>query len=242
VKELSGINWIFNAWGEKYKPYDLDNAVAEKLLEHFHVPRIDVPIVLEGGSIHVDGEGTLLTTQQCLLNPNRNPGLTRGQIEEILKKYLNVSKIIWLKRGLFGDETDGHIDNVACFAKPGVILLQTCYDKEDPNYEITQENLEILRQATDAKGRKLEIIEIKQPPARFYNGERLTLSYLNFYFVNNGIILPTFGGDASVTDKMAEETLQRLYPDRKIVSVDGMPLIKEGGNVHCITQQMPEGK
>lgn len=240
-KELAGINWRFNAWGEKYKPYNLDNEVAPKILEHFNVPSLDASIVLEGGSIHVDGEGTLLSTEQCLLNPNRNPDLTREQIEEVVKKNLKISKIIWLKRGLFGDETDGHIDNIACFAKPGVVLIQACYDPEDPNYDITRENLEILDQATDALGRKLEIIEILQPPIRFFKGIRLTLSYLNFYFVNKGIILPVFGEDATETDKMAENILQKIYPDRKIVKVDGIPLIKEGGNVHCITQQMPAG-
>jgi agmatine deiminase len=238
-KEIAGINWNFNAWGEKYKPYNLDNEVATKILEHIKVPKLDVPIVLEGGSIHVDGEGTLLTTEQCLLNQNRNPHIAREQIEEVIKRNLNVAKIIWLKRGLFGDETDGHIDNIACFAKPGVILLQTCYDKDDPNYDITRENLDILNQATDALGRKFEIIEIPQPPIRYYNEVRLTLSYLNFYFVNNGIILPVFGGDAAKTDKMAEDILQKIYPNCKIRKVDGIPLIKEGGNVHCITQQMP---
>ncbi|MDF2610963.1 MAG: aguA [Lachnospiraceae bacterium] len=240
-KALKGINWKFNAWGEKYKPYELDNEVATKVLKNYNVPVIDAPIVLEGGSIHVDGEGTLLTTEQCLLNKNRNPHLTREQIEEEVKQQIAVSKIIWLKQGLFGDETDGHIDNVACFAKPGVILIQTCYDKEDPNYEITIENLQILNTTTDAKGRKLKIIEIPQPPIRNYHGERLTLSYLNFYFVNGGVILPVFGGDASETDQQAIEILKDLYPDREIVPVDGMPLIKEGGNVHCITQQMPAG-
>jgi agmatine deiminase len=240
-KKLAGVNWKFNAWGEKYLPYDLDNEVAPKVLEYLGVPCIDAPIVLEGGSIHVDGEGTLLTTEECLLNKNRNPHLTREEIEKEVMNYLNVSKIIWLKRGLFGDETDGHIDNVACFAKPGTILLQTCYDPEDPNYEITKENLDILRNSTDAKGRKIEIIEIPQAPIRYYKEERLTLSYLNFYFVNNGIILPVFGGDADSTDKKAMELLQSVYPERKIVPVDGMALIKEGGNVHCITQQMPEG-
>jgi agmatine deiminase len=240
-KVLKGVNWKFNAWGEKYKPYDLDNEVASKVLGNFNVPGIDAPIVLEGGSIHVDGEGTLLTTEQCLLNKNRNPHLTREQIEDEVKKQIDVSKVIWLKQGLFGDETDGHIDNVACFAKPGVILIQTCYDKEDPNYEITIENLQILNASTDAKGRELQIIEIPGPPVRNYNGERLTLSYLNFYFVNGGIILPVFGGDATDTDQKAIKILEDLYPDREIVPVDGMPLIKEGGNVHCITQQMPAG-
>ncbi|MDF2942481.1 MAG: aguA [Herbinix sp.] len=240
-KQRSAVNWKFNAWGEKYLPYDLDNEVAPKVLEHFHIPFLNAPIVLEGGSIHVDGEGTLLTTQECLLNKNRNPHLTKTEIEDEVKQHINVSKIIWLKQGLFGDETDGHIDNVACFAKPGVILIQTCYDPEDPNYEITKDNLDILRNSVDANGRRIEIVEIPQPPVCYYNDERLTLSYLNFYFVNHGIILPVFGGAAAKTDKKAEEILQKVFPDRKIVAVDGMPLIKEGGNIHCITQQMPAG-
>lgn len=241
-KVLQGVNWKFNAWGEKYVPYDLDNKVAPRVLDYLKVPVMDAPIVLEGGSIHVDGEGTLLTTEQCLLNNNRNPHLTRSQIEATVKEYLKVEQIIWLKRGLFGDETDGHIDNIACFAKPGTVLLQTCYDKNDPNYEITLENLDILKNGTDAKGRKLEIIEIPQPPIRYYKDIRLTLSYLNFYFVNGGIILPVFGQDAAETDKQAEDILINVFPERKIIKVDGMPLIKEGGNVHCITQQMPAGK
>jgi agmatine deiminase len=240
-KQLSAVNWKFNAWGEKYLPFDLDNEVAPKVLDHFNVPYYNAPIVLEGGSIHVDGEGTLLTTKECLLNKNRNPHLSQKEIEEEVKKYLNINKIIWLNRGLFGDETDGHVDNIACFAKPGVILIQTCKDPEDPNYEITKENLEILNSSVDALGRKIEIIEIPQAPVRYYQGERLTLSYLNFYFVNKGIILPVFGGDAEETDRQAEEILQKVFPDRKITTVDGMAIIKEGGNVHCVTQQMPSG-
>ena len=240
-QEIAGINWMFNAWGEKYLPYDLDDAVASKVLEHYKIPIFNVPIVLEGGSIHVDGEGTLLTTEECLLNKNRNPDLTREEIEDILKKYLDVHKIIWLKRGLDGDETDGHIDNAACFAKPGVVILQTCHDPSDPNYEITQENLEILNNTMDAKGRKIKIVEIQQPPSAHYNKGRLTLSYLNFYFVNNGIILPIFGGQCADADLKAEKVLKELFPEREIEKVDGMSLIKEGGNVHCITQQMPAG-
>jgi agmatine deiminase len=240
-KDICGINWKFNAWGEKYIPFDLDNEVASKVMEHVGAPILDAPIVLEGGSIHSDGEGTLLTTEQCLLNPNRNSHLVRAEIESIVMDYLGISKIIWLKQGLFGDETDGHVDNIACFAKPGIVLIQTCFDKEDSNYEITIENLSILQSATDAKGRKLEIIEIPQPPARYYEGERLTLSYLNFYFVNGAIILPVFGEEAEESDLRAKEILQHVFPKRKIITVDGMPIIKEGGNVHCITQQMPYG-
>ena len=240
--ELRGINWRFNAWGERFRPYDKDDKVAKRVLKLFNIPCIDAPIVLEGGSIHVDGEGTLITTEECLLNRNRNPDLNKEDIEVVLKRYLGVEKIIWLKRGLYGDETDGHVDNVACFAKPGVVVLQVCEDKNDPNYERAEENLKILRESIDAKGRNFEIVKLQQPPVRIFNGTRLTLSYINYYPVTGGVILPTFGGEAEKQDKDAINVLQKLYPDKKIVAVDGLPIIKGGGNVHCITQQMPFGK
>lgn len=237
---IAGINWKFNAWGGKYAPWDLDDQVAPKVLAHYGIRRFDAPLVMEGGSFHVDGEGTLLTTEECLLNANRNPELSRGQIEEELKKHLNVEKIIWLKRGLAGDETDGHVDNIACFAAPGKVLLQVCHDPDDENYAITQENVKILQEATDAQGRAIELIPMLQPPHRAYLGQRLTLSYINFYFVNGGIILPIFGEEAEETDRLAVEQLQKLFPDRIIRTVDGMGIIREGGNVHCATQQMPK--
>lgn len=240
--ERAGINWGFNAWGGKYKNWDLDNAVAPEVLKHLGLRQFDAPLVLEGGSIHVDGEGTLLTTEECLLNVNRNPQLSREQIEQYVKDYTNVEQIIWLKRGLSGDETDGHVDNVACFAAPGKVILQVCHDSADDNYEITQENLRILADATDAKGRKLEVIEIEQPPLVMHEDQRLTLSYLNFYFVNGGIILPVFGGTAEETDRKAIDVLQQTFPDRRIRTINGMAIIREGGNVHCTTQQIPAGK
>lgn len=239
AKQLAGINWIFNGWGGKY-PADKDNQVASKLLRHWNIPAFDVPIVMEGGSLHVDGEGTLLTTEECLLNPNRNPGLSRLQIKNYLYNYLGITKIIWLKRGWVGDDTDGHVDNVACFARPGVILMQVCSDPDDPNYLISQENLKIIKEATDAKGRKLEIIPIEQPLASYYEGTRLTLSYLNFYFVNGGIILPVFGGANAASDQNAVSILSRVFPERKIAPVNGLIVARGGGNVHCLTQQVPE--
>lgn len=239
---LAGVNWRFNAWGGKYSPWDLDDAVAPQILRHVGVRQFDAPLVMEGGSIHTDGEGTLLTTEECLLNPNRNPQLSREQIEAHLRNFVNAERIIWLKRGLSGDETDGHIDNVACFAAPGKVILQVCDDPDDENYAITQENLKILQEAVDAKGRRLEVIPIQQPPKAFYDGARLTLSYLNFYFVNGGIILPVFGGAAEETDRMAQQVLSETFPDRRIRTVNGMAIIREGGNVHCTTQQMPAGR
>lgn len=239
--QRAGVNWKFNAWGEKYLPYDLDDKVARIILTTHNIPIFDAPLVLEGGSIHVDGCATLLTTKECLLNKNRNASLSQEEIESYLKDYLSVSNIIWLEHGLFGDETDGHIDNAACFVAPHTVMIQSCYDKDDPNYAIFMENKKILEQAYDASGAKLEIIEIPAPPARYYKGERLTLSYLNFYFVNGGIILPVFGEDAASSDKKAEEILQKTFPERKIISVNTIDLITEGGNIHCITQQMPQG-
>ncbi len=236
---LAGVNWSFNAWGGKYSPWDLDDKVAPQILEHLQVTRFDAPLVMEGGSIHTDGEGTLITTEECLLNTNRNPDLGRGDIEDYVRKYTGTESIIWLKRGLSGDETDGHVDNIACFAAPGKVIIQVCEDPQDENYEITQENLRILENARDAKGRELEIIKIQQPPRVDHDGSRLTLSYLNFYFVNGGIILPVFGGTAAETDKLAEEVLAGLFPERRIRTVNGMAVITEGGNVHCTTQQMP---
>ncbi|WP_058300791.1 agmatine deiminase family protein [Gorillibacterium timonense] len=236
---LAGINWRFNAWGGKYAPWDLDDQVAPQILDHYGVRRFDAPLVMEGGSFHVDGEGTLLTTEECLLNPNRNPELSREQIEEQLRLHLGITKVIWLKRGLAGDETDGHVDNAACFAAPGRVILQVCDDPADENYAITQENLRILEQAVDAAGRSLEIVKLQQPPYAEHEGNRLTLSYLNFYFVNGGIVLPVFGGAAEETDRLAVQALQAEFPDRRIRTVNGMAVIREGGNVHCTTQQMP---
>lgn len=239
--DVAGVNWSFNAWGGKYSPWDLDDKVAPQILDHVGLRRFDAPLVIEGGSIHVDGEGTLITTEECLLNENRNPDLSRGQIEEYLRQYANIDKVIWLKQGLSGDETDGHVDNIACFAAPGKVVLQVCEDPSDDNYAITQDNLRILANETDAQGRMLEVIPIQQPPRVDHDGKRLTLSYLNFYFVNGGIILPIFGGTADETDRLAVETLRRAFPDRRIRTVNGMAIIREGGNVHCTTQQMAAG-
>jgi len=240
--QVAGISWHFNGWGGKFSPWETDDLVAARLLSHLKLDCFQAPIVLEGGSIHVDGEGTLLTTEECLLNRNRNPHWSRAEMEKVLQQYLGISKIIWLKRGLYGDHTDGHVDNVACFARPGLVLVQACYDRADPNYEITQENIAILESSRDARGRKLEVVKVQQPPPVYWKGVRLPLSYINFYFVNGGIILPTFGGACRTTDEKAVALLKEIFPERRLVTVDGMPIVKGGGCVHCITQQMPAGR
>jgi agmatine deiminase len=237
--QLAGVNWQFNAWGRKWPDWELDNRLPEILLKRLAIKRFDAPMILEGGSIHVDGQGTLLTTEECLLHPNRNSELRKEQMEEYIKRYTHVKKIIWLKRGLVGDETDGHVDNVACFVAPGVILLQVCKNPKDANFSICEENLRILQQETDACGRPLQIIPIEQPPMIKKGKQRLPASYINFYFVNGGVILPLFGGAAEKTDQVAVQLFRRLFPNREICPVDGRVLLGEGGNVHCITQPIP---
>ena len=236
---LAGINWRFNAWGGKYEPWDLDDALAPAVLSAFGRPRVDAPLVMEGGSFHTDGEGTLLTTRQCLRNANRNPMLSEETIAVQLRHFLGVEKLIWLDDGLDGDETDGHIDNLACFAAPGKILMQVCHDPKDPNKAVTEAALSVLSRERDAGGRAIEVVAIPQPPRRDGADGRLTLSYLNCYFVNDGLVVPVFGGDAESTDREALRLLAEVFPARRIRTIDGMAIVTEGGNVHCATQQVP---
>lgn len=237
--EIAGVSWQFNAWGEKYTPYANDNLLANRLLEHLNIPAFNVDIILEGGAIHVDGQGTLITTKECVLNNNRNKNITCEKLEEYFYRYLNIKKVIWLNKGLYGDETDGHVDNVACFVAPGHVVIQAPSDKNDPNYPNFVENLAILKETTDCNDKPLEITIIPQPPQILYQGVPLTLSYINYYLVNGGLILPTFGGVATDTDNNAKSILQELFPERKIIPVNSLEIIKGGGNIHCITQQMP---
>ena len=248
--ERAGCAWRFNAWGKKYQPFDADQALAPRILEKLGVRRIDAPFVLEGGSIHSDGEGTILTTRECLLNPNRNPDLTQTDIEGYLRTYLDAKSFIWLDRGLLGDETDGHVDNLACFVRPGLIAMQVPRLWKDrtnqnmsPDKLACADNLEILASARDAAGHKPEVVTIEAPPPRTCQGEILTLSYINFYPVTGGLVVPVFGKDGDAETKRADDRalgiLGELYPGRKLHPVDGMRIIKGGGNVHCITQQVP---
>ncbi len=239
----AAVNWRFNAWGEKYRPYDADDRLAGVIAERLGARRFDAPLVLEGGSIHTDGEGTLLTTAECLLAKNRNPDLDAADIEALLREYLGVTAFIWLDRGLAGDETDGHVDNLACFVRPGLIAMQATADRADANFANSETNLRILMKAEDAAGRRVDLVTIEQPPARYCRSERLTLSYINYYPVSGGLVVPVFassgGADMAASDERALAVLRELYPGRKIVPIDGMRIIKGGGNVHCITQQIP---
>ena len=193
-------------------------------------------MVLEGGSIHIDGEGTLITTEQCLLNKNRNPNLTKEDIEKNLRDYFGVKKVIWLKHGT-DEGTDGHIDNVACFVRPGVVSAMTCRDKSDTYYDILNENLEILKTSTDHKGDRLEVLEIEMSYKRLIPGSDEPCSYINYYIANNGIILPIYNDNKA--DENAAKIIKSAFPDRKIICIDGHDIHLGGGNVHCITQQQP---
>lgn len=258
--EVRGIDWKFNAWGGLYNglyfPWDLDDMVAQKVLEIERLDRYKAPLVLEGGSIHVDGEGTCMTTAECLLSPGRNPHLTQEQIEHYLQEYLNVEKVLWIPRGVYNDETTGHVDNLACFLRPGEIALTWTDDRSDPQYERSAEAYDFLMSQTDARGRRFKVHKIHQPnpviitaeeaegvdmvegtlPRRA--GDRLAASYINFYFCNGGAIVPTFDDPH---DAEALATLQRLLPERKVVGVPAREILLGGGNIHCITQQQPRG-
>jgi agmatine deiminase len=234
---LAGVDWRFNAWGGKYQDYDRDAELARLILEQGKTRRYEAPLILEGGAIHVDGEGTLIATEQCLLNPNRNPDLSKGEIEELLRAYLGIRAVIWLGEGLTDDETDGHVDNLACFVRPGVVLALTCEDGEDDNYVPLRDNLDRLRAATDAKGRALEVVEVEQPRARRDDqGRRLGDSYVNFYIANGGVILPSFEDSQ---DQKAMEAVSTCFADREVVQVPALDIVQGGGGIHCITQQQP---
>jgi agmatine deiminase len=258
--DVRGIDWIFNAWGGLYNglyfPWDLDEAIPLKVFEIERVDHYKAPIVLEGGSIHVDGEGTCISTAECLLSPGRNPDLSKDEIEIHLKDYLNVEKVLWIPRGVFRDETTGHVDNIACYLRPGVIAITWTDDKSDPQYERSAEAYDYLMSVTDAKGRKLTVHKIHQPDPILITteeaegvdavdgtlpreaGDRMAASYINFYFCNGGAVVPTFGDPH---DTPALEMLQKLLPERRVVGVPAREILLGGGNIHCITQQQPKG-
>jgi len=276
-EDLRAINWDFNAYGGPeqgcYWPCEKDKQISDRMTKFMSdffrlvIPIIDYSstlnaantnlFVLEGGSIHVDGEGTVLTTEECLLHPNRNPMMTKSQIESKLLHSLGGKKVIWLPRGLYMDEdTNGHIDNFCCFVKPGHVVLAWTNDPNDPQYEISNDALTILKNSTDASGRKFKVTKLVNPPPLYYTneeirsfsveteehmrieGSRLAASYVNFYIANEAIIVPGFGVHES--DLKAVQTLQGLFPGRRVVQIASREILLGGGNIHCITQQLPK--
>jgi agmatine deiminase len=235
-------DWIFNAWGDKYAELKRDDSIPQKLQSVLGVQRFVPGMVLEGGSIDVNGDGCVLTTEQCLLNRNRNPRFTRVEIEQQLRVYLGVTKVLWLGEGIVGDDTDGHIDDIARFAAPNVIVCAVEEDPLDANYALLQDNLERLRQMTDARGRPFEIVTLPMPG--FVSGsstasrslERLPASYANFYIANHVVLAPIFG-DAN--DSRALKILEGVFPTRQVIGINCEPLVWGMGTIHCVTQQQP---
>lgn len=234
---LAGVDWTFNGWGEVYEEYSQDAQMARRILEHVGARRYGCSLVAEGGGIHVDGDGTALVCAPAILDSKRNPGMSRTEAEELLTAHLGVEKVLWLPAGLADDETGGHVDNIACFARPGVVLALASDDKADANYSGLAENVDVLRAATDARGRQLEVVTVPQPKMRQrHDGRRLSLSYINFYPANGGLILPRFGDPA---DNVAARILSAAFPGRECVQVDALEIVEGGGGIHCITQQQP---
>ena len=264
--EVRAINWSFNAWGGEYNglyaSWEKDDAFASYFAEKEGYSIYNAaPFVLEGGSVHSDGEGTVLVTSECLLSPGRNPLLNKEEIENRLKEYLGAEKVIWLPNGIYNDETDGHVDNICAFIRPGEVVLAWTDDENDPQYALSKEDLDVLEAETDAKGRKIKVhklpipekhVYIKEEDLKGYEfeegederevGERLAASYVNFYFSNGVVILPAFGGDNTESDDAAAKIMSKLCPGKKVVQIPARDILLGGGNIHCITQQIPRGR
>jgi agmatine deiminase len=230
------LDWRFNSWGEKYGAFDLDDVVPQKLGAHYGFDVIEPGIVLEGGSIDVNGAGSVLTTESCLLNPNRNPTLSRAGIEDYLRTYLGVRNVLWLGDGIAGDDTDGHVDDLARFVAPDTIVTVLEDDPADVNYAVLRDNLARLRTMRDQDGRAFKIETLPMPAAVFHDGTRLPASYANFYIANGGILMPTFD---TPSDAVASATLTRLFPGRRVVGIPSTDLVWGLGSVHCLSQQHP---
>lgn len=259
--EVRGVDWRFNAWGGLldglYFPWDKDDQVAKKVCDIENIDYYSLEsFILEGGSIHTDGDGTAIVTEACLLDESRNPDLTKEEIEDYLKEYMGVDKVLWLPNGIYLDETNEHVDNIVHYCAPGVIVLAWTDDENDPQYPLSKSAWDYLANETDAKGRKLEVIKLHIPDEVLITkeesegvdsvdgtlprveGDRQAASYANFYIANNAVILPLFGDE--IHDKAAQETLQKVFPDREIVGIYAREIILGGGNIHCITQQQPQ--
>jgi agmatine deiminase len=256
---LAGVDWPFNAWGGLqnglYFPWDLDDAVAAKVLQIERARRYRAPKIIEGGALHVDGEGTVLVTESCLLSEDRNPGTTRQDMERVLKDYLGASHVIWLGAGIPGDETGGHVDNLACFTAPATVLLSWCDDSTDPHHAVSADAEARLHGARDACGREITVHRMPMPTRMFTTdeeaagidqcsagmdrtqGHRLAASYVNFYIANGAVIAPAFGVE---TDAPARDVLAQTFPDHAIIMLPAREILLGGGNIHCITQQQPK--
>ncbi len=231
------MNWEYNAWGGKYPAFQEDNAVPEKIAEFLQLPLVAPGMVLEGGSIDVNGKGLVLTSEACLLNPNRNPSMSREQIEQALDMYLGVQKVLWLGDGIVGDDTDGHVDDMARFVNETTVVIAVEKNPDDVNYAALQENYQRLQSCTALDGFPLNVVVLPMPSPVIHHGERLPASYANFYIANTVVLVPTY---RCVQDKKALKILQQLFPGRKVVGIDCTDLVWGLGAIHCITHEEPE--
>ena len=230
------VDWGYNAWGDKYPPYDLDDVIPTKIGAEFDIPVFHPGIVMEGGSVEFNGKGTVLTSKSCLLNPNRNPHLNQEEIEQFLRDFYGVEQVLWVDDGIIGDDTDGHIDDTVRFVNENTVLTVVEDNPEDENYEILQHNLKQLQEMRLLDGTPLNIVELPMPDPVIWEDQRLPASYANFYIANKSVIVPTFRCDK---DKIALDIIQKHFPDRKVVGIDSTEIIWGLGSFHCLSQQEP---
>lgn len=231
------VDWNYNAWGDKYPPFNLDDIIPTRISEALGLDVYDPGIIMEGGSVDFNGAGTILTTTACLLNENRNPHLTKEEIEGYLKNYYGAEQILWLGDGIVGDDTDGHIDDITRFVNEDTVVTVVEENEEDENYHILQENLETLKTFRLLNGKPLNIVELPMPAPVIYEDQRLPASYANFYIANSAVIVPTY---RDKNDEKALRILQDCFPDRKVVGIDSTDIIWGLGSFHCLSQQEPE--
>jgi agmatine deiminase len=231
------VDWGYNAWGNKYPPYDLDDVIPTLIAKHYNIPVVNPGIVMEGGSVEFNGQGTVLTTTACLLNPNRNPHLNQEQIEGYLRNYYGVEQILWLGEGIIGDDTDGHIDDITRFVNADTVVTVIEQNKEDENYEILQNNLKELKKMRLLNGKQLNIIELPMPSQVIHEDQLLPASYANFYIGNAAVVVPTYRDDKN--DQLALDLLTNCFPDRRVVGLDSTDIIWGLGSFHCLSQQEP---
>ncbi|MCO4293965.1 agmatine deiminase family protein [Solitalea sp. MAHUQ-68] len=230
------VDWGYNAWGDKYPPYELDDVIPTRIAKHYDLPVYYPGIVMEGGSVDFNGAGTILTTSACLLNKNRNPHLNQGQIEEYLRNYYGAEQILWLGDGIIGDDTDGHVDDITRFVNEDTVVTVVEHDKKDENYEPLKENLELLKKMRLINDKQLNIIELPMPDAVIYEDTRLPASYANFYIANSAVVVPTY---RCKNDELALDILTQCFPDRKVIGLDSTDIIWGLGSFHCLSQQEP---
>jgi len=235
--EVAVTDWVHTAWGGKYPPYDLDNTIPPLVAQKLKLKRFENDMVLEGGSLDVNGEGLLLTSEQCLLNKNRNPHLTRDQIEQNLKDYLGVTQVLWVGDGIIGDDTDGHIDDITRFYKPDGFITVVESNKRDPNHKILAENLGRLNAFRTPQGKKFDIVELPMPKPFAFQGQPVPASYANFLIINGAVLVPNFR--QKKRDAEANATIASCFPGREIIPIDCYDLIWGLGTLHCISQQQP---